>query len=609
MATNPKLNYSKRNFKDIRDELINYVKLYYPEVYSDFNDSNIGMMLLELNAALGDLLSTRVDSMFQETQLDNAQQRKSLLAIAKTLGFNIPNKRASVAVCEFTVTVPPKGDTFDESYLPILKSGTQVTGGGKVFELIDELDFLNPFSNSGLPNRTIIPNLNSNEQVQSYDIKKSEIVYNGITRVEKRVLTANDIKPFMEITLPTNDVLSIEQIIIKAGTNYTTEPTLDEFFDEDLRWYEVDYLAQPRIFTTDNSLSVRGEVKAAKYKNISKKFIKEFTDNGFCKITFGGGEGDKSFFDESMEGAGFADTLAQYLNNTSLGETPPINSTMYIRYRVGGGANSNIGLGVLNNLGNVNFFVSGARNDINQEVRRSLKSINVTPALGGADRLSIEQIRRLITYNYSGQNRCVTLNDYLVQVYKMPGKYGIPFKLNVYKLDNKIMIPILGIDENNKLTNENNNLLKQNIASYLSDYRMINDYVEIEDGQVLNLAFDFELYITDNVEPSNVALSSILKIQDYFNIANRSMDEDIYMGNLIEEINNVPGVTNVISYKIYNKVGGDYSLNEIQMEYENNTTREIKLVDNTVFAEKSAMFEIKYPEKDIRIICKKRSQL
>jgi hypothetical protein len=59
-----KIDYNARNFAEVRSELVGFVKQYYPQVYSSFNDASVGMMLLELNAAVGDMLSYHTDRTF-----------------------------------------------------------------------------------------------------------------------------------------------------------------------------------------------------------------------------------------------------------------------------------------------------------------------------------------------------------------------------------------------------------------------------------------------------------------------------------------------------------------------------------------------------------------
>ncbi len=285
--------YSSRNFADVRTDLIDFVKQYYPDILSDFNDASVGMLIIELNAAVSDMLSANTDRMFQETQIDFAQQRSSVLAMARTFGLNVPGKRPSISIADFSVIVPVFGDTFDVQYAPIMRVGTQIAGGGKIFETIDDVDFSSPFTTGGIPNRLIIPNLDSNNIIVSYTLTKREIVLNGVTKTFKKTISNAEVVPFYELVLPDNDVLSITSIITKSGTNFATTPTIDDFLNFDNRWFEVDALAEDTKFIEDNtSISDNAGIKPGRWIRITRKFVKEFTDNGFTKIIFGGGNED-----------------------------------------------------------------------------------------------------------------------------------------------------------------------------------------------------------------------------------------------------------------------------------------------------------------------------
>lgn len=227
-----KIDYNARNFSDVRQQLIEFIQKYYPEIFSDFNDASVGMMLLELNAAVGDMLSFHTDRMFNETQISYAQERSSLLELARTFGLNIPGKRPSITIVDWKVTnIPVKGDTFDISYAPKILKGSQATGAGKVFELMEDSDFSSPFTTGGIPNRLIVPNIDGSGIIQNYTLTKREIMLNGITKTYKRTLSRSDYRPFLEIILPEDNVLSIENIITKEGTNLVNQPTEEEFND------------------------------------------------------------------------------------------------------------------------------------------------------------------------------------------------------------------------------------------------------------------------------------------------------------------------------------------------------------------------------------------
>lgn len=617
MATqDKKINYYSRNFADVRNELVNFIKLYYPDIFSDFNDASVGMMLLELNAAVADMLSYNTDRMFNETQLDYAQERKNVLAIARTLGLKIPGLRPSVTIVDYSVTIPVLGDTWDIRYAPTIRYSSQVAGGGQVFENVDDIDFSSPYTNGGVPNRLIIPNIDNNGTLQNYTIVKRELVVNGVTKLFKKVIAPNDSVPFLEIPLPDTNVLSIESIINLEGTNYSTNPTLDQFIDPNLRWYEMESLAEDKIFIEDPTREADNlAVRPGKYVSTTRRFVKDFTDNNFCRLTFGSGNKNGEEELSNITSAGIK--IGDFINTTALGEVLKPNTTLFVRYRVGGGPNSNIGPNSINSLGTTTIDVNGPNATINQNVQKSLAVNNPIPAIGGAGVPSVDQIRQITKYNFASQNRAVTIKDYEALIAKIPGKFGSPYRQLVTEDQNKIQIYILGLNANSKLTNQSTNTLKENIATWLADYRMINDYVLVQDGKIVNLAFDIDLFIDKVVNQSEVINNVIQSVKNYFDIKKWQMGDNIYMAQLIENINNVGGVLNVIDVRAYNRLGGDYSLNQTTQsfipnnngqEFPFNNSKRIDLGDDyALFGDQDGMFEIKFPAKDIKVRVKRAS--
>jgi hypothetical protein len=395
------------------------------------------------------------------------------------------------------------------------------------------------------------------------------------------------------------------------GTSFTSNPTNSDFSNSANRYYEVDYLAQQKVFVENTNSSQANtntnNIKAATWIDITKKFIKEYTPNGFCKLTFGSGDADVDAFREGFLKQGVSNRyfLENFLNNSALGVKLKSGYTLFVKYRTGGGSNTNVGARVLTKLGNYTLIVNGSRQDFKQNVKKSLTATNPIPAIGGNDGLSVEQIRQLIKYNFSSQNRDVTLTDYLLQIYKMPGKFGSPFRANIFKENNKVVISILDIGSDGKLSNTSNTLLKENIAEYLTGFRMINDYIEVKDGKIFNLAFDIDVYV-ENITDNQVANSIITLVRNYFDINNYEMNQDVFLGRLQRQILEANGVINVIDIKAYNKVGGLYSNNVISQDITDTSTGEITIINNTIHSVEDSMFEVKFPEKDIRVFLRKR---
>ena len=271
---NRQISYTSRDFASIRVELQNYVRTYYPELIQDFNDASVFSVFLDLNAAVADNLHYHIDRSIQETVLQYAQQKTSIYNIARTYGLKIPGMRPSVSLVDFSITVPAFGDKEDERYLGTLVRGSQIIGSGLVFENVEDIDFSSPYNSQGFPNRVKIPNFNSNGILVNYTITKREIVVNGITKVFKRVITPSDVKPFFELFLPEKNVLGITSVLLKDGTQYTNIPTTAEFLGAANRWYEVDALAEDRVFVEDpTKVSDQPGIKVGRYIQTQDRFI------------------------------------------------------------------------------------------------------------------------------------------------------------------------------------------------------------------------------------------------------------------------------------------------------------------------------------------------
>lgn len=607
------VRYNSKTFSEVREELINLITEMYPDVLSDFTDSSVGSMLIDLNAGVSNELTLGTERAFQETQLEYAQLKSSLINLAINMGLKLPNKRPSVTVVDFSIEVPPLGDKPNQQLLKsiTLTRGAQVLGGGVVFETTSNIRWDSPINDMGFPNRAIIPKKDSNGMIVSYEIIKREIVFNGRTNVYRRTIQSEDVRPFFSITLPDSDVVDIEEVVLADRGIPESEVFKGDNKEGTItKYYEVDYLAQQRVFIDkiDDVETIEEDISRGNWKRTTKKFIKEYNADGYCKLTFGSGNSDDENAFKNIE---FLKTglvneyfLDNFLNNTALGEKLESGKVLYVRYRTGGGANTNVGRNVINELGNYDLDSNSSSGREMAEIRRSLRVNNPLPAVGGNDGLDIEQIRHLIKYNFSAQQRAITERDYLTEIYKMPSKYGSPFRVNVFEENNKIVVSILGVDENNKLSNRSNNILKENLAEYLSGFRGINDYVEVRDGKIINLAFDLDIQIEDMNE--NIVANDIINaVRKYFDINRNEMNQDIYLGRLEREILKVTGVVNINKIVAYNKVGTQYSSDTIDVEVDVETGK-IPIVNNTIYSSPTSMFEIKYPERDIVLYLRKR---
>jgi hypothetical protein len=597
-----KISYSTRDFAGVREELVNLSKEYYPELVKNTNDASIFSVMLDLNAAIGDNLHYHIDRVWQETMLDFAQQRKSLFHIAKTYGMRIPGNRPSVSLCDLSINVPVRGDKEDERYLGIMRSGAQVSGGGQTFETIEDVDFSNPFNDKGEPNRLKIPNFDSNNKLISYTITKREAVVNGVSRVFRRVITPQDQKPFLKLYLPEQNILGVVSVIHKEGTNFTSNPSSSEFSNSTNKWYEVKSLMEDKVFIPNpTSASDKKNFIAGDNKRVTNKFISEYTPEGYMSVTFGSGTIDPLDNLDSFNNGSLKVSLGSYLNNLSLGATPRANSTVFIKYRVGGGKDTNLGVNVITSVDNVEFNVSGPLTNVNNQVVQSLRVANVTPAVGGADQPTIEEIRNMVGYNFSAQNRAVTLNDYKSLIETMPSTYGAPAKVNVMEEDNKIRIKLLSYNSDGSLTDTVSTTLKNNILNYLSNYRMINDYLDIVSGEVIDLGLEIDLVIDKNTTQTDVLKDVIESATNYFTIEGRKMGDPLFVGELKKTVGDVVGVVNVVDLRVFGKTEGEYSMAEVSQGYVSEATKEIQQSDSTVYMKNNQIFQIRFPKKDIKV--------
>ena len=596
-----KISYTVRDFQAIRQELINYTKTYYPELIDNFNDASVFSVFLDLNAAVADNLHYHIDRSIQETVLQYAQQRSSIYNIARTYGLKIPGQRPSVALVDFSITVPAFGDKEDERYLGILRRGSQVNGAGQVFETIYDINFASPFNQDGFPNRLKIPNFDANGTLVNYTITKRETVVNGITKVFKRVITPNDVKPFFEFFLPEKNVLGVTSIIQRDGTAYSNVPTAQEFMGAAGRWYEVQARAEDRVFIPDPSKpSDDPAIKVGTYIQTQNRFITEYTPEGFMKLTFGGGTNTAEDQLRQFTALDVPLKVQRYQNNSmSLGNTPQANTTIFVQYRIGGGLATNLGVNVITQIGAVDFSVVGPSDIINNQVINSLSCNNVTAAIGGAGYPSTEEVRNYVTFNFAAQNRAVTVHDYEAIIRNMPGEFGAPAKVSITENNNKINVQILSYDASGNLTSDVSQTLKQNLAEYLSNYRMINDYVTIGSAQVIDLGLEVSV-VLDGTQNSGVVISNIIdRVTTFFSPTVRGLGQNILLSELNRIIQAENGVVSLTDISVYGKVGGQYSSAQTSMPYSDAATKKIGLTDNTIFAEPNQIYQVRFPSKDI----------
>ena len=666
-----KISYLSRDFSSIRGELEKFSKQYYPELSDDWNDSSVGSWFIDLVASVGDDLSYYIDRASQETTLDSANMRSSVLEQAVSNGLKIPGRKASTCEIEISCTLPTNNTNNGNiaqpnwDYAPIIQSTSIVSAGNTNFQLSENVNFAEQFNKNGYSNRTVVPVKNTNGNITGYTVSKTTIAVNETTKVYKKVLYTNDIEPFMEIVLPEQNILNVESIIFKETSDVSSSPSLYEYYIDDeqyriseesamtYRFFECDSLADQYRFGDDVNYGTSNIVSSiyepskyvdytegsgetstrttryyrGKWKALRQKFITEYTNNGYLKIIFGASNG---YSEVPKSETTYGDYMASnIINNDMLGVLPKEGWTMFVLYKVGGGVSSNLGIGAINKftLANVDWGdTSSTKPDVRGKVLTSLTVTNISPALGGKDEPSTSEIKYLMKYNTSSQNRAVTLNDYRSKLMQMPPKYGAPFRCSVIEENNKIEMDFLGLDRNGNLTSFLPQTLVENAIEYLSNYKQINDYIEIKSGKIYNIGVMAEVFVDKNYNQANVVNSVINKISSYFDVQSHEMGDDIFVGDLEKEIMMLDGVIGIIRLKIFKIYNKGYStdvcpLPEVSDDNVCGSTpsegfkvnggadsKEIDLdaTDYVMYGDYNSMYEIKSPSSDIQVKIKIR---
>ena len=614
------LSYLDANYDDFRNGLIEKSRKYYSDIFDNWNDASIGTWWVDVISDISDTLRYNIDRVYQETDVDSASSKQSLMQIARTNGLKIGGPKCAIVEVELTCKIPMNRSNTQEddgnqslgdtSYCPYVKRGTLFSTGSQTFELTDDVDFSIGFDNNGISNRQIIPNRDGNGNVTSYTYKKLALARSGISRIYKHVVTGNEIEPFMSVTLQDTTVTNVESIILKEGMTLANDPAIAEFYvDKETyqdktgkpvqRYFEVDNLIDQYRFgyvvdegdggyydpvwhvvdefeITDeygdpvldgNGNPLVEPVRLAmqgKWKRLKNKFTTEYTDNNRLKITFGAGIRNQYGVIPSTASEFTKYMMSRMEANDYMGVLPEAGTTMYVLYHVGGGEESNIGANTLTTITHLNMDIDGNCNDPNDgkkkmSVRNTLTVNNPTPSYGGKDAPNSDEVKQIIKYNSAAQNRCVTLKDYYAKIAQIHPKYGTPFRWNVVEENNKVVIYTLGLDYQGDLMTMLSETVADNIKEYLSMYKCVNDFVEIRSGKVINVGFDVNVYIDKSYDKSEVVKRIIELIQDYMDIRRHFMGEDIFLGDLEKEIAKLDGVVNLVSLRCVNKTGEGYS--------------------------------------------------
>lgn len=668
-----KISYLSRNFNDYKESLMDYTRKYYPEIADSLNDASVGSWLMDMVAAVSDNLSFHIDKVYNETCIDSAQERSSLYSLARSNGFKVPGPKGAMTEIKISCILPvytyKRNDdsttsTPNWAYAPIIKKGSKVTSGGQVFEIMEDVNFSEQANDDGITNREFYPKTNNFGDTTSYIVSKTTTVIAGESKIYKQKINTNDVKPFMEILIPEKNIMNIESIIFKKGADYKTTPDSNEFsinteyvsadknpygtdtyrffevnsFLEQYRWGDNNVsgnqITNPTNRVTYGYYDAEKDVYVPTYfitkgqwLPLTQKFITEYTDSGYIKVIFGAGVSVNQDVDYSFATDFTQAQISRMVQNNAMGKLPPHGQggewTMYIKYRTGGGKASNIPTGAINSFSFLKAETNGCvltaeEKSLADAVKKSITVTNTIPSVSGRDIPSIEELRNMIKYHNASQERCVTLKDYESRVMMLPPKYGCPFRVSASEENNKIMLYLIGLDNNGYLTSTLPEQMIKNVINYLSMYRSINDFVEIKSGRIINLSFEVDIFVDKNYNPGDVVKKVMDTIKNYMDINKRFIGEDIFVGDIQKEVSKVDGVLNLIDMRVFNEHGPNYSNVMTPQEVKEGTnndvytgnpnTHEIDLdaSDYILITETDSIFELKYPESDIKVRVKTR---
>ena len=600
------VKYLNKDFVALRNALINFAKVYFPDSYNDFNESSLGMMFMEMSSYVGDVLSYYIDSNLKESFLNYAEERNNIIYLAQSFGYKykttvpasttlevyqlLPSTDANSSQIDFSFALKiDDGMTIQSQNFPTIQFRTTEPID---FSVYDSGDFL-----------ATVYEVDANNDPVMYLIRKTVPAVAG--NIIETDFTISKTEQFLTITIPNDDIIEI----------------LDIYDDNGNKWEEVDYLAQDTIlFDEENSDRYNTELftgtgslapqRIMKMKRVSKRFITRRNTNGNIELQFG--SGISSYPDQILipgpdtvkynnNFSNFTDLANSYLNTRTYGAVPLAGTVLTVRFTRGGGIESNVPQGDLTNIKTTVFknstddFPTQDDKDMFATVQRSLATTNPEPATGGRGAESIEEIRQNAMSFFSAQDRTITNSDYLMRTVAMPAKYGNISKAYVEKDDDNFAINIytLGYNSLNKLVTLNR-AIKQNLLTYLSIYRDLTTGINLKDAFVINIGVKFNVIAISKYNKNEVLLRCIQEIQNFFDINNWQIGQPIILRELYEKLDKLEGVRTVSNIDIYNKFNPNegYSNNFYHMPE--------ATIDGIIYtSEDPSIFELKFPNIDV----------
>jgi hypothetical protein len=605
--TNRDIKYINRDFSEFRARLIEYAQTYFPNTYNDFSPTSPGMMFMEQASYVGDVLSFYLDNQFQETFIQYAQQTNNIFELAYMFGY----KPKTTGVAQATITIyqqlPSKlvGSDYVPDYdyaLTLGENSTIASQNGSTFLIQDKVDF--SLSSSQDPTEVTIYQIAGN--IPQY----------FLLRKTRKAISANIVTATFNFTTP-------QQFTTVSIQNNNIIKILDIIDSDNNVWYEVDHLGQEMVLDSIKNTNINNPNKTddvpylLRLKKAARRFTTRFTSLTTLQLQFGSGTPDT--VDEEITpnpnnvGIGLpfikdkltvAYSPLNFLYTNTYGISPS-NTTLTVRYLIGGGVNSNVFAQELNILSKTNakFQNLNVNPTTANYIFDSLTGINEQAATGGKGGDTLEEIRQNTLALIASQKRSVTADDYLIRALSMPSDYGSISKIFVDKpklTDQQVST----LDTLNMYVLAQNNLgqldyatetLKNNLRTYLSQYRMIGDSIEIRDAFIINIGIDFEIIVLPEYNNSEVLISCITSLQDYFKLSNWQINQPIMLKDLYIRLDKIKGVQTIKNIIITNKAGANIGYS--QYSYDISAATQNQVIYPSL---DPSIFEVRYPNADIK---------
>ena len=608
-AENRDIKYLNKDFGDFRAALVDYAKTYYPNTLNDFSPASPGMLFMEMSAYVGDVLSFYLDNQIQENFVQFARQQNNLYTLAYMLGYR--PKVTGVAVVDVDVyqQIPsistPSGYAPDYRYSVFINNNTILKSslaGTTDFIIQDTVDFA--FSSSSDPTQVSILTIDTvTNQPEFYLLRKTRKAISA--NIQTTTFTFGTPQRFQTVEINSTNIVGILDITDSGGN----------------KWYEVPYLGQEMVYDNiKNTLPDSGEVPyLLQLLKAPRRFVTRFTSPTTLQIQFGAGTTTSNVEEEIIPNpTNVGNSLNPVDNNLTTAYDPanflytstygiaPSSTILTVRYLTGGGVAANIpanaftGISNTSNVTTPNPAIPDA--GLATDVRNSVTAQNPTAATGGSDGDTTEEIKQNSLAAFGAQLRTVTQDDYLVRAMSLPSQYGSLAKIYAEpeKLENLLPgeslsstnLYVLAYDNNKRLKNASISL-KNNLKTYLSQYRIVNDSIKIRDGFVINIGVDFDIIVLPNYNNNDILFKCISTVKSYFEIDKWQINEPIILKDIYVMLDRIDGVQTVKNVIITNKCGPNYSVYAYDV---------IGATQNNVIypSVDPMIFEVKYPDSDIK---------